>query len=69
MSHPPRTTIRPIFGSLTEIGSQWIAFYVSKYAQQVVVLLDRKRLETSLVEMPGALRLVVGIMTMSLALI
>jgi hypothetical protein len=63
MRHSPRTAGFPILGTSAERCSDGIPLNVPQHGQQMVVRLDRKRFESSLVQMPGSLRMVMGMPT------
>ena len=61
--HSPCTPVLPVFSLFAQGRSQWISFYVTQHGKQVVVTVDRKRLESPLIQMPGAFRVIVGVPT------
>ena len=63
MLAPPHTTPSPVLSTLTKTGSQRIAFDVTQDGQQVLVFLDGKGLEPTLIEMAGPLRVMMGVPT------
>lgn len=58
---PPQTAKGPVFCPLAQTGSQRIPLDVSQDGQQVLILLNGKRLEPSLVEVAGSLGAVMGV--------
>ena len=58
---PPQTAEGPVFCSLTQTGSQRIPLDISHHVQQVLILLNGKRLEAALVEVAGSLGAVMGV--------
>ena len=50
----PGTRPKPLLGFLDELGSNRIAFDIAKNREQMIVFLDRKRLESSLPDVAAA---------------
>jgi len=61
VSASPQTAELPVLRPLAQTGSQRVPFDVPQHCQQVVVGLDGKRLEPSLVQMPRAFGVVVSV--------
>lgn len=49
---PPETCPSPLFGTSDQPGAQWVPFHIPTYGQQVLVRLDDKGLESTLIQMP-----------------
>lgn len=58
MRFSPATAKPPIFCQHGQVGPHRITLDIAKHGTQMIVLFDRKRLESTLVEMSRALRLV-----------
>ena len=61
MLSPPQTAEGPVFCPLAQTGSQRIPLDISQHGQQVLILLNGKRLESSLVEVAGSFGAVMGV--------